>query len=141
MAPDALKIEFRPAEWSWRVQSDLQQIAAHEPRDIAAFRSQIEADEMHLLEVFADGGRVGSLVWSICPEHDGPVMVVNAFAARPIAGVSLAKITLERFRQFAALAGCHKVRCWTKRAGLARVFEEAGGGRSWHVMEVNADGR
>ena len=96
---------------------------------------------MHLLEVFSDGGRVGCLVWSICPEPDGPVMVVNAFAARPVAGVSLAKITLERFRQFAAVSGCERVRCWTKRPGLNRIFEEAGGQRAWHVLEIEANGR
>lgn len=141
MASDAPVITFEPAEWSDDTRDDLARIASHDGRDLIVFRTLIARGDMDLMDVLADGKRIGCLVWSICAEMGRNVLVVNACAARPVAGVSVAETVHESFRAFAGAIGCRKVRCWTKRPGLVRVLERAGYESAHYVMERETDGR
>lgn len=140
MAADQV-ISFEPSTWSQHAEAEICSVAGHTARDIEIFRSRVERGKMDLMDVIARGERVGCLIWSVCHEADGPVMVINALAARPVEGEQLALVVMRRFQAFAKATGCIGVRCWTKRAGLVRVLERAGAVRAWHVMEVSADGQ
>lgn len=140
MAFDAVSIDLQPAEWGADVQHDLQRIAAHDAAEIEAFRAQIEAGEMQALTVYAEGQRIGSLVWSVMTDHRGKVCVLNALAADHVRGVSVAVEIMRRFQLLALALGCVSVRAWTRRAGLVKVLENAGAATVWHVLEVNPDG-
>jgi len=133
----ALKLWFSPAPWSDQVADELRGIAAHDERDVLIFRRQIEAGNMQLMAIYADGRRVGCLVSSVAHEPDGCALVLNAVAAQPVAGVSLAREILDRWRQLARATGARWVRCWTQRRGLVRVLEQDGATASY-VIEVEA---
>jgi hypothetical protein len=136
MASDAVNIAFRPSKWSRQVADDLRTVASHSERDLIAFRTSIDRGEMQVLEVWHGADRVGSLVWSIMPEIGRRVLVINALAARPVPGVSVALVVKDRFAEFAKVLGCRALRCWTQRAGLVRVLENNGAATASHVIEL-----
>lgn len=119
--------------WSDQVAAELRGIAAHTARDVAVFRRQIEAGEMQLMEILADGERVGCLVWSVAQEIDGRALVLNAVAARPVQGVSLAREILGRWRELGRALGARWVRCWTQRPGLVRTLAQDGATASYVI--------
>lgn len=137
MASDALKLWFSPASWSDQIAADLRSIAAHDERDVMAFRHQVEAGEMQAMDILANGQRVGSLVWSLAHEPDGRDLVLNAVAAQPVAGVSLAREILWRWREMAKGLGARRLRFWTRRRGLVRILEQQGALASY-VVELEA---
>ena len=126
---------FEPATWSDRVAGDLTMIADVKARDLAIFKTLVEAGEFHLLEIAHKGQRVGSLIWSIDMEQDGFSIVINAAAARPVEGVCIAGEMHSRFLALAQTIGARTIRCWTQRAGLVRKLENLGATRRY-VMEV-----
>ena len=136
MAFDPVKIEFRPADWSGEIAADLRTVADHSERDLCVFRTLIARGEMDLLEIWHGDERAGCLVWSVVPEIGRRVLVLNAVAARPVEGVSIALLVKDRFAKFAQVIGCSALRCWTKRAGLVRVLEKAGAATAAHVIEL-----
>ncbi|PJE25766.1 hypothetical protein SAMN06297129_2447 [Pseudooceanicola antarcticus] len=137
MASDALKLWFSPVSWSDQIAADLRSIAAHDERDVSAFRRQVEAGEMQAMDILANGQRVGCLVWSLAHEPDGCDLVLNAVAARPVEGVSLAREVLWRWRAMARGLGARRLRCWTQRPGLVRILQQEGGIASY-VVELEA---
>lgn len=136
MASDAVEIELSPTIWGGALERDLYRIIGHDAAEVEAFRAQIEDGEMQALAVFADGARIGSLVWSIAHEHKGRVCVLNALAADPVKGVSLTVEIVERFKALGAALGCVELRAWTRRQGMVRVLEKIGAGRACYVMEM-----
>jgi hypothetical protein len=136
MALDAPMIEMVRAHWSPDIAADLRTIAMHSESDLIAFRDQVTCGAMDALELQFGGERIGSMIWSIANEHKGPVMVINALAARPVPGVCVVTDLHARFVEFAQASGCSGLRCWTKRAGLVRKLEKKQWARAAFVLEL-----
>jgi len=136
VAVDAPMIEMVRAHWSPDIAADLRTIAMHTESDLIAFRDQVICGEMDALELQFAGDRIGSMIWSITNEQKGPVMVINALAARPVPGLCVVTDINGRFVEFAKASGCSALRCWTKRAGLVRKLEKKQWARAAFVLEL-----
>lgn len=135
MAVDKVKLDFRPGTWSRQVVDDLRTVASHTERDLIAFRTMVARGEMDVLEIWHGNARAGCVIWSVVHEIGRRVLVINAVAARPIDGVQVAVMVRDHFASFGQLLGCRALRCWTKRAGLVRVLENAGSATAAYVIE------
>ncbi|MCE8508345.1 hypothetical protein KBY28_07760 [Ruegeria pomeroyi] len=126
---------FRAACWSAAAARELTTIGDASPRDLAVFKDQVQAGEWQLWEIVVSGDRKGFLIWSVEQEGKEFSLVVNAAAARPVAGVDVTAAMLAAFRALAQETGAYAVRCWTARAGLKRKLERAGC-KARYVMEL-----
>lgn len=128
-------IEMQAAGWSPDLEADLRMIAMHDEDDIAAFREQVMCGAMDVIALQSDGARIGSVVWSVTQEYAGPVLVINALAAKPVPGVCVVTDIHNRMADLARVSGCRAMRCWTKRAGLVRKLESKTWTRAAYVLE------
>ena len=130
------KITTRAALWTDAARDDLASIADHDAREIRLFKDAIQGGDYSLIDLMADGERIGCAVWSYEQEVDGKwCLVVKAMAARPVPGADVTKVMFETFTGFAKLIGARSILCWTKRNGLARKLENLGAEKR-HVLEV-----
>lgn len=135
MATDA-EVTFRQAEWSDETERELARIEDVTPRDIEVFRQQVQRGAFNLMDILADGRRVGLVIWSVETELDGFSLVMNATSADPVAGVDLADTVADKFEQTARACGARAVRCWTSRPGLVRKMEMRGASRRYAMEKV-----
>lgn len=132
---DHPKVTFARAPWSMLAARDLAQIADVTEHDLRVFACEVSAENWQLLEIFADGERIGCLVWSVEQQGDRFALIINAAYARPVPGADVTGAMLDMFRATAQHVGACAIRCWTERAGLVRKLEQAGATRKY-VMEI-----
>lgn len=130
---DPQKVTFTPISWGPAVEGWLHlidEIDAH----IENLAHCIAEGAFQALEIAVDGEPCGVLVWSVENEARGAVVVVNALAVLPVAGLDMSKLALAFVTKCGRGVGAIAVRFWTKRRGLVRKMERAGFRKSY-VME------
>lgn len=135
------KVTLQPAQWSESVTADLARIERLSERDVCALQLGVVNDDFQLLELEVDGQRAGLVIWSVCKEADGYVLVVNALAADPVPDVDMTARIFELFCELGRATGAVALRAFSARDGMARKLGNLGGVVRSYVVEVPLDGR
>ena len=113
-------------DWDGSVEAHLRHIEGDTEAGIAYYRQEVKAGRKHVLGVFVEEQRFGSLVYSIQEDLGVPILMIDGLAAFPAKGACVAKyVANEWAEKMARQNGCERIRFMTRREGLKRITEGA----------------
>lgn len=130
-----VQLELRSDPFDQRAQRDLERIADMTSELVAEFRAGVADGAFTCAAVWAEGERIGTMIFCTMRDRDTRILVVNALAARPLGAVCLTGELHELMAALAQSLECTRMRCWTRRPGLSRKLERMGYDKRF-VMEV-----
>lgn len=127
-------VTLDPVDWDGAVEAHLRHIEGDTEAGIAYYKQEVKAGRKHVLGVFVEEQRFGTLVYSVQEDLGVPILMIDGLAAFPAKGVSIAEYVTTTWAQKIGLAnGCERVRFMTRREGLKRITE--GMYKSVYIME------
>lgn len=126
MANRSPHVTLDAVEWDGAAEAHLRHIEGDTEAGIAYYKQEVKAGRKHVLGVFVEEQRFGTLVYSVQEDLGVPILMIDGLAAFPAKGVSIAEhVSTSWAEKMARNNGCERIRFMTRREGLKRITEGA----------------